>query len=902
MGERNTKIRFSAQVAEYIAGVEKMASKTREAGSEAEKLAQKKEAFNLLGRTALGFGVALAAGLTVAIAKAADFDQAMSQVQAATHASAADMALLRQAALDAGASTVFTATEAANGIEELSKAGLNAQQVLGGGLKGALDLAAAGGLSVAEAAQNTATALKQFGLDGSKASHVADLLAAGAGKAVGDVSDLTMALNQSGVVANSTGLTIEETTGTLSAFADAGLLGSDAGTAFKTMLQRLTPSSAEAKAEMTRLGISAYDAQGQFIGISKFAGVLQAALKNLTPEQRSASQAIIFGSDAVRASTVLYDEGAAGIQKYIDQTNDAGYAAETAAIRLDNLKGDVEALGGALDTALIQSGSGANDVLRDIVQSLTSLVDSFNDLPLPVQQSILGIAGFTAGASILAGAAGIGITKLADLRVAFQVLSEMMPGTAKAISSVASVLTGPWGLAIAAATVVGLQFMQISSDQQQAVDDLSASLDENTGAFTKNTRQLVVNQLEADGTFNLARKAGIGLDLATDAALGNADALEQVDQMAKVYAATVKDGDFDILGDINQDEYEDLKNRLLGQNDVLKDAQKEWRNNQEAMGEAGEAADGTASELEQVSAATEQASDDLADLADQIRNFGKETLDTRDATRQYEQAIDDIAKAMGEEGWTASLDDTTQAGRDNNEMLDGLVSSTLELSASIIAQTGDTEAARAAMANGRQEFVNTATQMGLTADAANALADQVGLIPTNVVTNVTLTGTESMTQRIQSIVSFWESRGINIPVYTIRQDDAAAARGPDGNANGGMYAYANGGFGEGIYSGRPGALYKFAEPEVGWEAFISGKPGMEDRNRGIALEALSRLGGVPAPPSSAVTVVENTGPMYFTGQLVTDSGYVQGIVQGELVRAESARNLDLSTGAQKGSL
>jgi hypothetical protein len=85
----------------------------------------------------------------------------------------------------------------------------------------------------------------------------------------------------------------------------------------------------------------------------------------------------------LRSANVLYKEGADGIQKYIDQTNDSGYAAKVAADRTDNLAGDIERLGGSIDTALIQTGSGANDVLRGIVQSVGFLVDSFGSLPCP---------------------------------------------------------------------------------------------------------------------------------------------------------------------------------------------------------------------------------------------------------------------------------------------------------------------------------------------------------------------------------------------------------------------------------------------------------------------------------------------------------------------------------------
>ena len=208
----------------------------------------------------VGLGVTALAGL--AVKKFADFDQAMSSVAATGEDARKSIDALRQASIDAGADTAFSATEAAGAVEELAKAGVAASDILGGGLAGSLDLAAAGGLGVAEAAEYASIAMTQFKLGGEDVTHVADLLAAGAGKAMGDVSDLGQALKQGGLVASATGLSIEETTGSLAAFAAAGLLGSDAGTSLKTMLQRLSAPSGEAADLMKDLGISAYDVVG----------------------------------------------------------------------------------------------------------------------------------------------------------------------------------------------------------------------------------------------------------------------------------------------------------------------------------------------------------------------------------------------------------------------------------------------------------------------------------------------------------------------------------------------------------------------------------------------------------------------------------------------------------------
>jgi TP901 family phage tail tape measure protein len=355
---------------------------------------------------AAGLGLGLAAAAGAAVKFAADFEKQMSAVSAATKASAQDMDRLREAALQAGKDTSFSATEAAQGIEELAKAGVSTAAVLGGGLRGALDLAAAGNLSVAEAAEIAASAMTQFKLGGGEVPHIADLLAAAAGKAQGSVHDMGMALSQAGLVASQMGLTVEDTTGVLASFASAGLMGSDAGTSLKTAMLMLANPTDKAAELMDDLGIQVYDASGQFVGITALAGQLRTQLGGLTQEQRNAALATIFGSDAIRAASVLYEQGADGIQAWIDKTNDTGYAADTAAKRLDNLAGDVERLKGSLQTLAIESASGPNQGLRTLTQTADAFVGELSSLPPAVGSTITVLAGL-GGAALLLGAGWI---------------------------------------------------------------------------------------------------------------------------------------------------------------------------------------------------------------------------------------------------------------------------------------------------------------------------------------------------------------------------------------------------------------------------------------------------------------------------------------------------------------
>jgi TP901 family phage tail tape measure protein len=159
-----------------------------------------------ISRTSLIGGTAMLGFAAASVKTAADFDKSMSAVKAATGATAAGMDQLRAAALQAGADTAFSATQAADGITELAKAGVSTRAILGGGLTGALNLAAAGEMSVGDAAELAASSMTKFGLTGADVPHVADLLAAAAGKAQGSVADMGMAMNMGGGVAAQMGL------------------------------------------------------------------------------------------------------------------------------------------------------------------------------------------------------------------------------------------------------------------------------------------------------------------------------------------------------------------------------------------------------------------------------------------------------------------------------------------------------------------------------------------------------------------------------------------------------------------------------------------------------------------------------------------------------------------------
>lgn len=395
----NIMVRISADTSNYTAKMKAASKSASEFGDALERpmtAGEKFEAGFMKVGTAVG-AVAAAVGVA-AVKNFADFDAAMSEVNANVGATGDELAQLKQAAIDAGSSTVYSATESAEAINELGKAGMSVTDILSGGLAGALNLAASDGMEVAQAAEYMSSALSMFHLEGSRATDVADALAAGAGKALGGVADFGEALNNCGAQAYSFGMSMEETVGTLALFAENGLVGAEAGTQLNSMLMKLASPTKDAQAMMDELGIAAYDAGGNFVGMADFAGQLQRAEADLTQEQRNQANATIFGSYAIKGANYLYAGGEKAIRDWTDAVSESGYAQELAAKKTDNLKGDLEQLGGSFEKMFLSIGEGANGPLRDVVQWVTDMVDAFASMPPQVQQVVTGI-GLLAGAS-----------------------------------------------------------------------------------------------------------------------------------------------------------------------------------------------------------------------------------------------------------------------------------------------------------------------------------------------------------------------------------------------------------------------------------------------------------------------------------------------------------------------
>lgn len=374
-----------------------------------------------------------------ALSTAANYEKGMSVLQATTQASGAEMSKLGKLAVDLGADLTLpgtSAVDAGSAMLELGKAGLSVNDIFSG-TRGVLELAAAGNLSNADAAEIAANAINAFNLSGSEASRVADLMAASANASSADVSDMAIAFKQSAAVAAQLGVPIEDLTTALAEMANAGIKGSDAGTSVRTMLMRLAAPTDQAKEAMDDLGIATYDAQGNFKSMPELITAVNGGLEGLSQEQKNAALQTIFGADAIRAANVVLLGGVDAYTSMESAVTKTGAAQDLAKAQTTGLAGAWGGLQSTLETLSLQAGEKLAPAFTAIANGISSLVGFLGGLnpnllaaagafvgiiaaaaPLAILLGVIGGALAGLGAPILAVIAGLALLGAAAVLVA----------------------------------------------------------------------------------------------------------------------------------------------------------------------------------------------------------------------------------------------------------------------------------------------------------------------------------------------------------------------------------------------------------------------------------------------------------------------------------------------------
>lgn len=1025
MVTRRISVIFDSNTSSLVKGFKESAKAGKEAadsmGTLSDRIKDNEKTLTDAGKSLATFGT-VGVGALVASGKAAvDWDSQWAGVTKTVDGTVEQMANLEGGLRDMARTMPATHEEIAAVAEAAGQLGVETESIESF-TKTMIDLGETTNLTADEAATSIAQLMNVMQTAPGEVDNLGSaLVALGNDGASTERQIVQMAQGMAGAAAI-VGMSEADVLAVANAFASVGIEAEAGGTAFSRIITDMAKSVSTGSEELTTFaevaGMSAQEfarafeedptaAFDTFIqGLSRIqaaGGDVFTILEDLGMSDVRVSRALLGMATSGDLLTESIELGSDAWIKNTALTDEAEKRYETAAAQISVAWNNIR-------DAAISAGEVILPTVASISGVVADLAGAFSDLPDPIQGAIVGIGGVTSAAALLAGSALIMVPRIRDTVQAFRDLSRISPRVNSALGGVGKA-AGIAGIALGGITIAasGLQPMWqgVADGANEAAEGLEAFLDGGSDAegISRNMAAGLSDLEEAVNlVFNRSVLQNIGEFGAEIGTLGGVwggtatdDAQAFFDELDSGLAKLVEGGKGEQAVEIMEMVREEAERQgvTAGQlADRMPSASAAIDGYQESLAaiDATEAADGTdefadgLADVEQAAADAEQA---MSDLRAEIEGWGSPLRDARSAARDFEQALDDIETAMGEDEWVATLDNSTEAGRRNQEMLDGLASDTLNYASAVAEAGGSTGELTQIMATGRAEFINAAEDMGMTRSEAESLADAMGLIPEEVAVTVKESGLEQFQEDVNSVtdwVSTLEAR-LNLGMDTTPADnkfdvwytetdgavatptldadnnpaiyesdewkaysDEMSARstfdtdsspaisatdawwykadntyasatldawnGPAFSAlnsflnaiprsvsvsiraipivgnifpfsDGGLIQYANGGFDDkGSYVSRVPQMagpqfgktnIMWGEESTGWEAYISGKPGMEERNKGILTEAAKRLG---------MEVIDNRLKQYENGHIqrfAQTPASAQTITLGEVI-------------------
>lgn len=422
------------------------------------------------------------------------FSSQMSAVEAISGATGDSLNALRQAAIDAGSQTSFTATQAGEALQYMAMAGWQTEDMLAG-LRPIMDLAAASGADLASTSDIVTDAMTALGYradetwkvirDGeavdtgiSNVQHFADVLAATATNSNTNVEMLGQSFKYAAPLAGALGYSVEDVAMTLGLMANQGIKASQAGTTLRSLFKRLADPPKAAKAAMAEYGITLTDTEGNMKSLSEVMGDLRKASESMTETQKAAFASAIAGTTGMSGFLALLNSSEEDVQSLQAAIESCGNATEDMAnVRLDNAAGAITIFKSAVEGLEITLFSYIEGALIKAVKGLTDLVDSFRNAEPYVQK---------ATAAFLAITAAIG-----PAVKAFGILLPFLAG-----------MVTPLGALTAGLGVFGLTFLDFATAAGPAMDESGRYIKRGAGKI-----ETAIRELSARGAEQLSRFA-----------------------------------------------------------------------------------------------------------------------------------------------------------------------------------------------------------------------------------------------------------------------------------------------------------------------------------------------------------------------------------------------------------
>lgn len=481
-------------------GMDSLAGQVDDAGSSMEEASSK--AINLSGALKTLFAVVSAAAIIGQVKDfAADsielgknYTSVMSEVAAISGASSSDLAMMEDTARQYGATTVFSASEAAEALKYMSLAGWDAQQSTDA-LGGVLNLAAASSMGLGEASDMVTDYLSAFGMEANKSTYFADMLAYAQSNSNTTAAQLGEAYKNSAANMHAAGQDVETTTSLLEAMANQGRKGSEAGTTLGAMMRDITAKMDDGAIKIGETSIAVQDASGNFRDMTDILTEVGEATEGMGSAQRAAALSSVFTDDSIKGVNMVLAEGMDKVAGYEEALRSATGASEDMAETMnDNLSGDMANMNSAYEEMQLQTfeamegplREGAQWITSDIIPTLTSWVpDAFGTLASgiskvgnalsPMIKTVLQNPKAVASAFASIGA-GFAAMKTVNTGIKIAGMVSEAGGMASALGKLGTSLFGsPWAAgaaaAVAAITAVGLAVKKYNDIQVE--DSLS---------------------------------------------------------------------------------------------------------------------------------------------------------------------------------------------------------------------------------------------------------------------------------------------------------------------------------------------------------------------------------------------------------------------------------------------
>ncbi|MBP3238918.1 MAG: phage tail tape measure protein, partial [Lachnospiraceae bacterium] len=329
---------------------------------------------------------------TAAVKTAADFDTAMSKVAAVSGATGSELDALREKAREMGSKTKFSASEAAEAMNYMAMAGWKTEDMLSG-IEGVMNLAAASGEDLATTSDIVTDALTAFGLSASDSGHFADILAAASSNANTNVSMMGETFKYCAPIAGALGFSAEDTAEAIGLMANAGIKGSQAGTALRTIMNNLSGDVTVCGSAIGEVTIATTNADGSMRDLSDILADCRTAFSGLTESEKAQAAESLVGKNAMSGFLALMNAGEADINKLSSAIDNCdGCAAGMAETMNDNLAGQLTILKSQLQELAISFGELLMPAIRTIVGWIQKFVDWLNSMDEGTRKVIVTIA------------------------------------------------------------------------------------------------------------------------------------------------------------------------------------------------------------------------------------------------------------------------------------------------------------------------------------------------------------------------------------------------------------------------------------------------------------------------------------------------------------------------------